>query len=81
LLPLMPLSPNLGHDFTLTAFIVVILGGMGNLVGALVGGLILGVAESMSTLFLPATLKQVVSFGILVIIMLFRPQGLLGGKK
>jgi len=81
LLPLMPLSPHLGHDFTLTAFIVVILGGMGNLVGALVGGLILGVAESLSTLFLPATLKQVVSFTILVVIMLFRPQGLLGGKK
>jgi len=81
LLPLMPLSPGIGHDFTLTAFIVVILGGMGNLMGALAGGLILGFAESVSTLFLPATLKQVVSFSILVIIMLFRPQGLFGGKK
>jgi branched-chain amino acid transport system permease protein len=81
LLPLMPLSPYMGHDFTLTAFIVVILGGMGNLIGALVGGLILGVAESTSTLFLPATLKHAVSFGILIIIMLFRPQGLMGGKK
>ncbi len=81
LLPLMPVSPNMGHDFTLTAFIVVILGGMGNLMGALVGGLILGVAESTSTLFLPATLKQVVSFSILIVIMLFRPQGLFGGKK
>jgi branched-chain amino acid transport system permease protein len=81
LLPLMPLSPHMGHDFTLTAFIVVILGGMGNLTGALVGGLILGLAESVATLFLPATLKQVVSFGFLVIIMLFRPQGIFGGKK
>jgi branched-chain amino acid transport system permease protein len=81
LLPLMPISPHMGHDFTLTAFIVVILGGMGNLIGALIGGLILGVAESVSTLFLPATLKQVVSFSILIIIMLFRPQGLFGGKK
>jgi branched-chain amino acid transport system permease protein len=81
LLPLMPLSPYLGHDFTLTAFIVVILGGMGNLIGALVGGLILGIAESVSTLFLPATLKHAVSFSILIIIMLFRPQGLFGGKK
>ena len=81
LLPLMPVSPHIGHDFTLTAFIVVILGGMGNLMGALVGGFILGVAESTSTLFLPATLKQVVSFSILIIIMLFRPQGLFGGKK
>ncbi len=81
LIPLMPLSPHLGHDFTLTAFVVVILGGMGNLIGALVGGIILGTAESLSTLILPATLKQVVSFSILIIIMLFRPQGLLGGKK
>jgi branched-chain amino acid transport system permease protein len=81
LLPLMPISPHMGHDFTLTAFIVVILGGMGNLIGALIGGLILGIAESVSTLFLPATLKQVVSFSILIIIMLFRPQGLFGGKK
>jgi branched-chain amino acid transport system permease protein len=81
LLPLMPLSPHMGHDFTLTAFIVVILGGMGNLMGALVGGLILGLAESLATLFLPATLKQVVSFSFLVIIMLFRPQGIFGGKK
>ncbi len=80
LLPLMPLSPYMGHDFTLTAFIVVILGGMGNLIGALVGGLILGVAESASTLFLPATLKHAVSFSILIIIMLFRPQGIFGGK-
>ncbi len=81
LLPLMPISPHIGHDFTLIAFIVVILGGMGNLMGALAGGLILGVAESASTLFLPATLKHAVSFGILVLIMLFRPQGLFGGKK
>ena len=81
LLPLMPLSPHIGHDFTLIAFIVVILGGMGSLIGALVGGLILGIAESVSTLWLPATLKHAVSFGMLIIIMLFRPQGLFGGKK
>ena len=80
LIPLIPVSPHLGHDFTLTAFVVVILGGMGNLVGALVGGLILGVAESMSTLWLPATLKHVVSFSLLVLIMLFKPKGLFGGK-
>jgi branched-chain amino acid transport system permease protein len=61
--------------------VVVILGGMGNLLGALFGGLILGVAESTATLVLPATLKQVVSFTILIVIMLFRPQGLFGGRK
>ena len=81
LLPLMPVNPHLGHDFTLIAFVVVILGGMGNLLGALFGGLILGLAESLSALWLPATMKHVVSFGILVIIMLFKPHGLFGGKK
>lgn len=81
LIPLIPISPHLGHDFTLTAFVVVILGGMGNLLGALVGGLILGVAESVSTLFVPATMKQVVSFSLLILIMLWRPQGLLGGRR
>ena len=81
LVPLMPISPHMGHDFTTTAFVVVILGGMGNLLGALFGGLILGIAESTATLILPATLKQVVSFTILIAIMLFRPQGLFGGRK
>lgn len=81
LTPILPISPHIGHDFTTTAFIVVILGGMGNLPGALAGGLILGVAESMSTLILPPTLKQVVSFTLLIMIILFRPQGLFGGKK
>ena len=81
LMPLMPVSPYLGHDFTLTAFVVVILGGLGNLAGAFVGGLILGLAESMASMFLPPTMKQVVSFSILIIIMLFRPQGLMGGRK
>ncbi len=80
LIPLMPVSPHLGHDFTLTAFVVVILGGLGSLPGAFVGGMILGVTESVSVLFIPPTMKQVVSFGLLVIIMLIRPQGLFGGK-
>ncbi|MEJ5377717.1 MAG: branched-chain amino acid ABC transporter permease [bacterium] len=80
LLPLMATSPHLGHDFTMTAFVVVILGGLGSLPGALVGGLILGVAESVSTIMVPATMKQVVSFALLVAIMLFRPQGLFGGR-
>jgi branched-chain amino acid transport system permease protein len=80
LVPLLPVSPHLGHDFTMTAFVVVILGGLGNLLGALVGGLILGVAESVSTMLVPATMKQLVSFGLLVVIMLLRPQGLFGGR-
>ena len=78
LVPLMPLSPNAGPPFTMISFIIVILGGMGSLVGAMVGGLIVGVAESVATLFLPSTLKQVVSFSLMVLILLFRPKGLFG---
>ena len=78
LVPLMPLSPNAGPPFTMISFIIVILGGMGSLVGAMVGGLIVGVAESVATLFLPSTLKQIVSFSLMVLILLFRPKGLFG---
>jgi branched-chain amino acid transport system permease protein len=94
LVPIMPLSPYIGAPFTLISFIIVILGGMGSLTGAMVGGLIIGVAESIgpeliTNLFhgvgldldFPQTMKQVVSFFILIVIMLLRPQGLLGGRK
>ena len=94
LVPLMPLSPYIGAPFTLISFIIVILGGMGSLTGAMVGGLIIGVAESvgpelMTNLFhgigldldFPHTMKQVVSFSILIIIMLFKPQGLFRGQR
>jgi branched-chain amino acid transport system permease protein len=78
LVPLMPLSPFAGPSFTLVSFIIVILGGMGSLVGAMAGGLIDGVAESIGTIFLPSTLKQMVSFSLMIIILLFKPKGLFG---
>jgi branched-chain amino acid transport system permease protein len=94
LVPIMPLSPHIGAPFTLISFIIVILGGMGSLSGAMVGGLIIGVAESVgpeliTSLFhgmgldldFPQTMKQVVSFFILIVILLLRPQGLFGGKR
>ena len=94
LVPIMPLSPHIGAPFTLLSFIIVILGGMGSLSGAMVGGLIIGVAESIgpeliTSLFhgagldleFPHTMKQVVSFFILIVIMLLRPQGIFGGRR
>ena len=94
LVPLMPLSPHIGAPFTLISFIIVILGGMGSLTGAMIGGLIIGVAESIGPelitnifrgigldLEFPHTMKQVVSFFILIIIMILRPQGLFEGKR
>jgi len=80
LVPLMPAKATMGAPFTVVSFVIVILGGMGSLSGALIGGLIIGVAESLGTVFLPSSMKQVVSFSIMVIILLFKPQGLFGGK-
>ncbi len=94
LVPLMPLSPHIGAPFTLLSFIIVILGGMGSLTGAMVGGLMIGVAESVGPELItnllhgvgldidfPHTMKQVVSFFILIVIMLLRPQGIFGGRR
>ncbi len=80
LLPFFYVSPNVGSVFTLTAFVIVVLGGMGNFVGALLGGFIIGAAEAIGEIFLPGALKQVVSFVIFILILFFRPMGLLGGK-
>jgi branched-chain amino acid transport system permease protein len=74
--PLFPVSNDIGDLFILTAFCIVVLGGMGNALGALVGGMIIGVAESVGTLAFPGGQKQLITFTILIIVLLFRPQGL-----
>jgi branched-chain amino acid transport system permease protein len=81
LVPLMPAKATMGAPYTMISFVIVILGGMGSLVGALVGGLIIGVAESLGTVFLPSSMKQAVSFTIMVFILLLKPQGLFGTKS
>jgi len=80
LVPLMPAKATMGAPYPMVSFVIVILGGMGSLIGALIGGLIVGVAESLGTVFLPSSMKQVVSFTIMIVILLFRPQGLFGGR-
>jgi len=74
--PLFPVSNDIGDLFIVTAFVIVCLGGMGNAMGALVGGMIIGMAESVGTLFIPGGQKQLITFTILIVILLFRPQGL-----
>lgn len=79
--PFYTISPTVGVSFTLTAFVVVVLGGLGNLKGALVGGFIIGVVESFGEILMPeAALKQVATFAIFILILLFRPNGLFGTK-
>ncbi|MBI4640208.1 MAG: branched-chain amino acid ABC transporter permease [Candidatus Tectomicrobia bacterium] len=80
IVPFLPVSPHVSLPFTLTAFVVVILGGMGSLFGAFIGGLIVGVGESLGAVLLSSSFKQIVSFTLLILIMLFRPQGLFGGR-
>ena len=78
LLPIFPVSPMVGSQFVLICFIVVVLGGLGSIPGALVGGLVIGIIESFSGFLIDPALKQVVYFIIFVIILLVRPRGFLG---
>jgi branched-chain amino acid transport system permease protein len=79
--PLFDTQPFLAPEFTLIAFITVILGGIGSLPGALLGGLLIGVAEAGAALVLPPSMKSVVSYGLLILVMLARPQGIIGSPE
>jgi len=72
------LHPGMGWNFLIPLFAAAILGGLGNVYGALVGGLIIGVAQQMSTAFLPPTYKPAVAFIIMIVLLLIRPQGIFG---
>jgi len=72
------INPLMGVFPGLKAFIAAVVGGIGNLVGAALGGLIIGVTETFVTGYISATYRDAIAFGILIIILLFRPSGLLG---
>jgi branched-chain amino acid transport system permease protein len=73
-------TPMLGPSYTLLAFIIVITGGLGSMPGALLGGVLIGLTEALAGfLFTPST-KSMFAFGILVLVLLFRPQGILGKR-
>jgi len=78
--PLLPFSPTTGLQLTVTSFNIVIIGGMGSLTGAFVGGLLVSVAESLGAIFLKPSMKELVSFSLLILILLFRPAGLFGKR-
>jgi branched-chain amino acid transport system permease protein len=81
LMPIFYVSPTIGHVFVLVAFTVVVLGGMGSFIGAVVGGLIVGLTESFGGLFLGESLGQIGISLIFILILLFRPSGLFGAKR
>jgi len=74
------IHPGMGWNFLLPLFAATILGSIGNMYGALIGGLIMGVAQQMSTAFLLPTYKPAVAFLIMIIILFVKPQGIFGGK-
>jgi len=80
LLPAYYVNPQVGNGFVLIAFTIVVLGGMGSFVGALVGGFIVGVIESLGGLLLGESLGQLGIFVVFIAILLFRPQGLFGAR-
>jgi len=73
-------TPALGPTYTLLAFIIVITGGLGSMPGALLGGVLIGLTEAMAGLFFTPSAKSMFSFGLLVLVLLFRPQGILGKR-
>jgi branched-chain amino acid transport system permease protein len=78
LLLVVDVQPYLASDYTLLAFIIVILGGLGSMPGALLGGVLVGVSEALAGFFIDPSLKSMFSFGLLILVLLVRPQGLLG---
>jgi branched-chain amino acid transport system permease protein len=80
LLPAYYVNPQVGGGFVLVAFTIVVLGGMGSFAGALLGGLIVGVVESVGGLMLGESLGQIGIFLIFIAVLLLRPQGLFGAR-
>ncbi|HWD23312.1 MAG TPA: branched-chain amino acid ABC transporter permease [Burkholderiales bacterium] len=77
---LVDVTPVLGPAYTLLAFVIVIVGGLGSMGGALLGGVLIGLSEALAGLFIQPSAKSMISFGLLILVLLFRPQGLLGRR-
>jgi len=75
------IEPSMGLHWTLKALIVMVLGGLGSIMGTFVGGLILGVTESLTSQFLGGTYREVVGLVIFILVLILRPQGLFGREE
>lgn len=79
--PIYSVHPHFGGSFTLMAFIIVVLGGMGNLAGGFAGAFIIGIVTSMAAVFTSTEIAQIVALIIFILVVLVRPQGLLGTRS
>ena len=78
---LIDVTPSLGPHYTLLAFVIVIVGGLGSMPGALVGGVLIGASEALAGLLISPSAKSMLSFGLLIVVLILRPQGLFGSKS
>lgn len=78
--PLAFISPEMGATLVLKAFVIVVIGGLGSMQGAIVGGYLLGVLEALAIAYISSAYKDVFAFGVLIIILAIRPTGLFGGR-
>ena len=76
LIPFFYVSPDVGFSFVLKTFVIVVMGGMGNFIGALVCALIVGVAESLGAVMLSGSSKDILTYVIFILVLLLRPQGI-----
>jgi branched-subunit amino acid ABC-type transport system permease component len=75
------LQPTMGFLITVKAFAAVVLGGLGNVYGAIVGGFIIGIAENLGVWYIPTVWKDTISYAILILMLFFRPAGIFGKKE
>jgi branched-chain amino acid transport system permease protein len=80
LLLIFDVTPAVGPAYTLLAFVIVITGGLGSMPGALLGGVLIGLTEAMAGLLFTPSAKSMFAFAILVLVLLFRPQGIMGKR-
>jgi branched-chain amino acid transport system permease protein len=80
LMVVIDVTPAIGPAYTLLAFVIVITGGLGSMPGALLGGILIGVTEALGGVLFTPSAKSMFAFGLLVLVLLFRPQGILGRK-
>jgi len=73
--------PQVGGAFTLKAFVIVVLGGMGSVVGATLGGIIIGITESLAAVYISSGMKELFVYALFLLVLLFKPSGLLGRSR
>ena len=79
--PFFHVSPDIGNVFVILAFVIVVLGGLGSFPGALVGGMVVGVVESLGAVFLPGSLKELLIYAVFLLALAVRPEGLLTARR